>query len=536
MDAPSPSWRTRGLVSTALVLLVALVFGQTAGFDFVNYDDDVHVYENPRVLGGLTKDNIVWSFTIHGPGQWHPLNYLTHQAVVEWFGAQAGPHHVANVLIHALAAAAWFLALLALTGRGWSAAVTAALFAVHPLSVESVAWVCERRDVLCALFWALTLWAYAGFARHGGVCRWSLVTLAFAASLMSKPMAVTLPCVLLLLDAWPLTRSNAGKSWGSLLLEKVPWFAMSGVASSLTFLCQPQAVVSLQVIDFGARLLNALASYAIYLGKALVPSGLAAFYPHPAIVGGSGLGSLRVQALLAVPVLAGLSVLAWKSRKRAGFFTVGWCWYLGVLFPVIGLFQAGEQARGDRFAYLPLVGIFWALSCAVELAVQRGFIRQSRATVIATTVVLGLAVLAWRQTSHWQNGTTLFQRALDVTENNYVAHQNLGRLLQDQGREAQAVEHYRLAIAIAPRPEALNNWGVILGGQGQWDQAREYFQRAVSLRASYADGWYNLGAALELQSRPDPGAALQAYERALRHAPRDADTREAVARLRGARR
>ena len=452
--------RRRGIILAVLLALVTLgLYAQVSLFEFINFDDRDYIYNNENVLSGLTLENITWAFTLHGPGQWHPLTWLSHQLDCQLFGTDAGWHHTVNALFHIASAVLLFQLLVKITSAVAPSFLVAALFAWHPLSVESVAWVSERRDVLSTFFWILTLHAYLSYARHGGWRAYGWVVLLFACGLMSKPMVVTLPCALLLLDAWPLGRwkrcsqldpTIPQRSLGELVKEKIPLLAMSLVASLFTFLIQvqEQAVGSLVDYPLTSRIGNALVSYAGYLKKMVWPSDLAFYYPYP---DSQPVATIAISGLV---VLAITSLCIWQIRRRPHLL-VGWLWYLGTLVPVIGLMQVGGQAMADRYTYLPLIGIHIALAWSLHELIQwlrPGNQRRQRMLQYFSAAVLLLPciVVSYRQIGYWEVGISLYQRALVVTEDNSRAHGALAGDYYLLGEYDKSLHHFQETMRIDP--------------------------------------------------------------------------------------
>ena len=485
------------------------LYARTLGFEFVNFDDDAHVYENPYVQGGLTWENLKWDFGVHGPSQWHPLAWLSHQIDWELFGDHAGGHHGMNVAFHWAAALLLYLAMNKLLMRPHAAGFIAAMFALHPLNLESTAWVSERRNVLCGVFWMATLLAYAAYARHGGWKRYGLVTACVCCALMSKPLAVTLPCVLALLDYWPLNRPGIAfhssavqreqasevpvRSVSRLVAEKLPWFLMSAVASWLSYLCQEKihVVSDLTTVPWVLRLQNACVAYGLYLRRMFWPFDLAVFYPHPAWSHSNPQEALAVPTLIAALVLLLITaVVMWFYRTRPGLF-VGWFWFLGTLVPMIGLVQVGRQQLADRYAYVSMVGVGLML---VSLSWSPKWAR-TRSQLGAAMLMYLLAISVW-QLQWWENSRTLFSRALEVTDQNSWAHLNLGLALQNEGQKADAIRHYELALMIDPNYALAHyNLGIVWQDLGRLDSAVPYLQKAVELDPSSVTGWTRLGTA-----------------------------------------
>lgn len=510
-----------------LLSAVALIFGQTVGHEFVNYDDGQYVYENPRVAGGLTLRGAAWAFTTAHAANWHPLTWLTHMLDVRLFGLAAGGHHLSSVLIHAGAVVLLFLVLLRMTGAPLPSAFTAAVFAIHPLRAESVAWVSERKDVLSGIFFMLTLWAYADYARRPfSPFRYLAVAVLFALGLMSKPMLVTLPFVLVLLDYWPLGRlglpAAVGPAFPSsrrrVIVEKLPLLALAAGSCLVTFYAQGEAVAPIDLVPLSSRVANAVVSYAAYVGDLFYPVGLAVFYPHPG--GGLPIGKVVASAFF----VAGISACALLWRRRFPFLFVGWFWYMGMLIPVIGLVQVGSHAMADRYTYLPQIGlclsVAWGAARLVASSQKcRGVC--GAAAVLALLVLMGLA---WRQTAYWRDSETLWARALACTARNFVVHYNLGDALAERGKVDAAIDQYRWALDIRPTSvEANYNLGNCLAKKGQASAAITHYRKALEIKPDHAKAHNNLGIALERSGRT--GAAGAHYRRALEIDPDFADAR-----------
>jgi len=492
------------------VLLAAAVFvtySQVLHFDFVTFDDPEYVTANPHVQAGLSLAGVVWAFGSSAAGSWFPLAWLSHMLDCDLFGLDAGWHHFTNVCIHALSALLWFMVLKRITGARWRSAMAAFLFALHPLHVESVAWVCERKDVLSALFCALTLWAYAGYVARPGRGRYLLTLFLFCLGLMAKPMLVTLPVVLLLLDQWPFRR-------GLRILEKLPFFAASIAVSLVTYLVHRQAgaLASFEVVPLAARLENALVSYVVYIFKMLWPVNLAVFYPYSQ-------ASLVAPAVMAAIALAAVTVIVIRVFPRWPYLAVGWLWYLVTLVPVIGLVQAGAQARADRFTYIPMIGISIAVVWGVSEAL-RAWPRVRLA--LAAAVCAACLVLTWLQVGYWRDSVTLYRHAIDVTTDNYVARFNLASVLEARGRSAEALAQLRETVRIRPYfASAHAELGQLLAQQGQPAEALGELQAAVSLKPDSAEAHFRLGSVLGTLGRATDAAAE--FAEAIRLQPENAD-------------
>jgi lipoprotein NlpI len=489
----------------ALSLLVSGVYWQVGGHAFINFDDDIYVSENPIVLRGLTLEGVKWAFTTFHATNWHPLTWLSHMLDVELFGPSAGWHHGMNVLYHLLNTELLFLVLWRMTGGMWQSAFVAALFGVHPLHVESVAWIAERKDVLSTLFWILTMGAYLRYVRRPGIGRYLLVTAVFALGLMCKPMLVTLPFVLLLLDWWPLGRmapadSSVPPSWRRdvsmffrLVWEKIPLLGMSAISCAITYLAQAKggAVLQFDHLPFWPRISNAFVSYVLYLGKMVWPSSLAVYYPHPASIHANVPIWEVVGSIL---LLCGFSVMALRQGHRRPYLAVGWLWYVGTLVPVIGVVQVGTQALADRYTYVPLIGVFIAVAWGISELLTGWRFRQHALGVMGGTVVLALSVVSWSQVGYWRDTVTLFSRAVAITDRNWVFMFNLGTAYIKLGQYQQAIGYFREMLRIKPDyVGAWNNLGMCYDGLGQYQQAIGYFREALRIKPDFADAWNNLG-------------------------------------------
>jgi tetratricopeptide (TPR) repeat protein len=514
-----PVW----LMAALLVLVTMALYWPATRYDFVRLDDPEYVTENPHVQGGLSWEGVKWAFgNTEQAAYWAPLMWLSHLLAWQLFGSNAWGHHLINVLLHAANTALVFLVFRRMTGAAWRSLTLAALFGLHPLRVESVVWITERKDVLSTLFWMLTLWAYVKYVetaqvRNSKSSLWYGAALAmFVLGLMSKAMLVTVPCVLLLLDYWPLERFKPGSAW-RLVREKIPFFALAAAASVVTFMVQKHggAVASVEKLPLGARIGNALISYCRYLGKLFWPTDLAVFYPHP------GYWPWE-QVLLAGGLMAGISVLLFVKRRRYPFLLMGWLWFCGTLVPVIELVQAGEQAMADRFTYVPSLGVLiLAIWGAYELT------RRWRYQVIVLSVAGSAAIvlcigLTRQQLGYWKDNETLFRHALNVTENNCLAHKALGDALIKKGLIDEAISQYREAIRLKPGfAEAHYNLGTSLLTKGQIDEAINQFQEAILRNTEYADAYNNLGAALIKKGQIDE--AINQFQKAIRLKPGYAD-------------
>lgn len=509
------------LVCLALALLTLLVYWPSLDGEFLRYDEEAYVTKNPVVQQALNPEGIAWAFSLDPSTiYWHPLTWLSHMLDVQLFGLNPRGHHLGSVLLHTLSTLLLFLVLLRATGRFWPGAVVAVLFSLHPLHVESVCWIAERKDVLSGFFWMLTMGAYVLYVERPGAMRYVVVLVCFALGLMSKPMLVTMPFVLLLLDYWPLRRLSR-ENWPKLALEKLPFLVMAAAAGAMAFLVQRDlgAVSLLDELPLRIRLGNALVSYAGYLANTVWPVRLATFYPHP----GLDLETWRVVVGGAVVVAVSAFVI-WQRHRR--YLTVGWLWYLGTLVPVIGLVQAGDQSMADRFTYIPLIGLFIMIAWGVpDLLPEKvkGRSRQLALGVPTAVVFLALTLLTSNQIATWQNSIQLWQRALVVTEGNYFAHNNLGQAFNDAGRYEEAAEQYAAATVLNPAwPEGYSNLGIVLTELGRTDEAIAEFQ--IALDKKYAQtgglgdevtGVFHYGMSLALAEAERRSEAIEHLRKAL---------------------
>jgi tetratricopeptide (TPR) repeat protein len=516
---------SRGIL-VCLILIVAtlFVYGQVGTFEFVAFDDHDYVTDNNQVQAGLTPESITYAFTATRVSNWHPLTWLSHMLDCELFGLDGGRHHLINVLFHLANTLLLFFVLRRMSGAVWRSGFVAALFALHPLHVESVAWVSERKDVLSTFFWILTMWGYTRYVEDPGIKRYLLVLLFFALGLMAKPMLVTLPFVLLLMDYWPLgriemRRSDSGtklhpkSTFLRLLVEKTPLFVLAAASCIVTFLVQQGggALRSLHGLPLNARVANAFVSYLSYIGKMFWPYRLAFFYPHPGMAPGWQFASAGVMFIA-------ISLLAVRAVRRRPYFAVGWLWYVGTLVPVIGLVQVGRQAMADRYTYVPLIGLFIIVAWGVPELVARWCYRKVGLAVAVTALLSILAATTWVQVGYWQNSITLFERALEVTRNNYLAHNNLGVALFERGNTQEAVFHYQETLRIEPDyARAHSNLGLALSAQGKAEEAISHLSVALRLDPNNLDARNNFG--LALFEKGDVQQAIPHYREVLRVRP-----------------
>ncbi len=492
--------RRAGLGALLLVATLA-AFARLWSAGFVNYDDPTYVTDNPIVERGLTLDGIAWAFRSDVGATWHPLTWLSHMAVVSAGGLDPRWHHLANVLLHAASAVILFLALDDATCATWTSLFVAAVFALHPLHVESVAWVAERKDVLSTLFGFLALAVYVARVRRGRAPG-ALVTVLFACSLMAKPMLVTLPVLLLLLDWWPLRRiaeTTPRAELRALLREKLPLVVLAGASAIVAIITQaPTSTTSLATLPAGDRVAHALISYAAYVGRALWPAKLTVFYPYPRVVG-------RAAAAAAAAMILALTAGALAARRRAPYLLVGWLWFLVSLLPVIGVIQVGMQSRADRYTYVPLVGLTMLLAFGlVDLGRAAPRVLTPVIAMLGAATIAACAALTWQQTGYWHDDVALYEHALAVTTDNFIAHNNLGLALVRRGDRAAAAAHFEAAIrARAAYPEAHNNLGGVLYLEGRRTEAIAQFTEALRLRPDFTEARNNLRLA-ETAAAADP--------------------------------
>jgi tetratricopeptide (TPR) repeat protein len=506
-----------------LAVLVAFVFGQTANHDFVNYDDGDYVTKNAQVSRGLTFEGIFWAFTHVHSANWHPLTWISHMIDCQLYGLNAGGHHLTNVLLHAVNAILLFLLLRQMTRTLWPSALVAALFAIHPLRVESVAWVSERKDLLSGLFFLLTLMAYLRYARSPSRSRYVAVTVLFALGLMSKPMLVSLPIVLLLLDHWPLNRLDLfslqrpeeRKTLWQLLREKLPWLGLTVASCVITVIAQQGSIQPVSHISFPARIANATLSYVDYLRQMFWPADLAVLYPWDP--------SRLTPSVVAIAffVLLAVSVLAVVARRRRYLLT-GWLWYVVMLLPVIGIMHVGNQSHADRYTYLPQIGIYLMLVwAAVELCTRWRFLRVP-VTVVACLAVVGLVSFARAQAASWQDSESLWTHALGHTTDNIIAEGNMGLALHAKGKDAEAMQHFERSLIInRKQPQVLSSLGSFYLDLGRVDDSLAVLKEALTLEPRLQDAHYNLGNTyLEIGNAAQ---ALAHYQRALEIHPDDTE-------------
>ena len=484
-----------------LVLLNVFVYAAVRHFELVNWDDSTYITENPTVLGGLDWRSAWWALTTGHSPYWHPVTWLSHLLDVSLFGADAaayGAYHVTSLVLHIANTLLLFELLRRMTADVWRSAFVAAIFGVHPLHVESVAWIAERKDVLSTCFWLLTSLAYLRYVRRPSAGRYAAVVGVYALALMSKPMVVTLPVILLLLDVWPL-----GRFTRQAVLEKIPLLVLAAATSVATVIIQHRvgAMAALNALPWDIRIANATIGYVAYLWKTVWPTHLAAFYPLFTLT------PLRVAA--AALFLIGATGFALRERLKRPYLFVGWFWYVIAIAPVIGLLQAGEQGMADRFMYVPMIG----------LLIIAAWMAPPRLAPVGAVLIAVCAITARAQTAHWQNSIELWSHATRVTPESYIAHENLGQALREIGQLDAAKASYERALVFAP-PRSPgyaavihNSIGMVLTRQGRIDEARQAFSRAVEINGGFAEAQTNLGNALASEGRTTE--AIPHYERAI---------------------
>ena len=519
------------IVVTGLTILVAAIYYQTVGFGFINLDDNLYVYDNQFVGSALNWNSVKWAFTAFYSANWHPITWLSLMLDVQLFGLNPRAHHAVNIIFHLLNSILTFVVFRRLTGRFWASAIVAALFAVHPAHVESVAWIAERKDVLSTMFWLLTMFAYIRFAKEvakenianaeigtkaeieteGDPSEVStspllaispsylLVIALFALGLMAKPMLVTLPFVLLLMDYWPLERLKSLKDLPALLIEKIPFFVLSAISAYLTILAQRSAgaVETLDYLPIDTRLLNSLVSYAKYIVTLFYPANLAVLYPYDRNFPAWQIGG-------AIVLLVGITALClWQIRSRK-YLLMGWLWFLGTLVPVIGIVQVGSQPLADRYVYIPYFGLFIMLVWGIGDIFEKFKLKTSAFAAFFAIIVIVLSFLSFRQVSHWRNNEILYRHALAVTKDNFLISHNLCYTLTLASRLDEAEPYCRASIEIKPNYyEAYNTLGILQVKRGQYAEAEQNFKEVILNKPNYSLVYANLALALALDKRPE---------------------------------
>jgi len=534
----SQSGETNGslkfIICIFLVISTLVVYWQVKDHEFVNYDDNVYITNNLNVQAGLTRESVYWAFTTSHFANWHPVTWLSHMFDYELYGDRPKGHHLTSLFFHIANALILFIVLSRMTGAVWQCGLVAAMFALHPLNVESVAWVAERKNVLGALFWLLTMWSYVRYVEKPSLKRYGLIILFLSLGLMSKAILVTLPFVLLLLDYWPLGRLKLSRhnetvvsgqtenqtTISRLLWEKTPLLLLVVGSSITTLVAARSEFQSLDAYPLKVRFVNALVSYILYLQKTIYPMELSAFYPHP----GNALPVLK--GVVCAIILVGITMMALRLLRQVPYLAIGWFWYLGTLAPVNGIIVPGSFAMADRYAYVSLIGIFIVIAWGVPELISKWRCKEKVLSISAGVVILVLIVVAWVQVGHWKNSITLFKHAISVTENQYpsfaLAYDNLGYAFELKGDIGAAITHYKTAIKINPgENRGYNNIGRILSGISRFEEAKIYYKAAIAhyktaieINPNDASAYTNLGYFFEKTG--NIGAAITHYKTAIK--------------------
>ncbi len=532
-------------IALALIGATVAIYAQSFRFGSVGFDDPEHLAGSIHLENGLSVEGLKWAFTAPALSNYIPLTLASHMLDRSLFGGDLGKHHLMNVALHALSSVLLFGALVSMTGARWRSAAVAVLFAVHPLNVESVAWISERKNTLSTVFWMLCMWAYVGYAKKPGATRYLGVALLLALGLLAKPMLVTLPLALLLLDYWPLDRIRWKKSTaavrpstfpvrsiGWVIAEKLPLLAISAAASVATYRAQSRGFVATEALTTVERLANAVVAYARYLGKIVWPSGLTIHYPHPYLpeLGGTPLEAWQIAG--AVVLLLGTTVLS-IAAVRERYLAVGWLWFVGTLVPTIGVVQVGHQALADRYTYVPAIGLFLAVTWAAAERIERLRVSHpgsARAMLaVAAAGIAALAVTAWHQTGYWRDSISLFEHTLAVIPKNPKVSYDLANEYRARGDLDAAIRNYRLALETDPDSlRALANLGGALNSNGEYDAAIDTCKLALALDPRFAHAYNNLGVALQLKGERD--SALASFRRAIELDPQQPDAHSNLAK------
>jgi len=510
----------------SILFAILAVYYQVYQFDFVYYDDHIYVTDNIHLHSGFSKKSVFWALTSDEAGFWHPLTWFSLILDYELYGLNPGGYHGTNLLLHMANTVLLFVVLWTMTVSRWRSCFVTALFALHPLHVEPVAWIADRKDLLSTFFWMLTLWAYVSYVRRPGMSRYALVFIFFTLGLMSKPMLVTLPFVLLLIDFWPLQRvagiaQQEGKvssiiypsPFFRLLLEKMPFLILAIMISIITILAEGKAgaLKPLDLYPLDVRVTNALVSYVAYMGKTVWPTNLAVYYPHP------GMSPLW-QIIFSAGILLIITGLCFMSRKRLPYLIVGWLWFLGTLVPVIGLVQIGSHAMADRYTYIPLIGLFIMFAWGMHEIMNRLHWNKIFCSTSMAALVLILASVSWIQVQYWQNATTLFRHAVAVTKNSFLGHNNLGAALARKGQIAEAVYHYQEALKVKPDyAEAYFNMGSALAHLCRYGEAIWWYEKALQYNPLFVEAYNNKGIACAQTGKITE--AIACFQTALRLKP-----------------
>ncbi len=513
------------IVVIVLIVITLAVFWRTGENDFINYDDSDYVYENSHVKTGLNLDNIRWALTTTHAANWHPITWLSHMADCQIYGLNTKGHHLTSVTLHILNSVLLFLILRRMTGAFWNSVFVSFLFALHPLHVESVAWIAERKDVLSTFFFMLTLMAYNRYVMQPGLRRYLLVFITFAMGLMTKPMLVTLPFVLVLLDYWPLRRNLNNNSVSTsdntshklsslrLIIEKIPFMVLSIASCIVTLYVQNagDAVSDLQSVRFILRIENAILAYSWYIEKTIIPLNLTVFYPFT-----SNMAMWKI--IVATLLLGGISLIVYLKKNSSPFLVLGWLWFVCTLVPVIGLVKVGSQAMADRYSYIPIIGLFIMMTWSISQIILHFRCNKIIVTCTAVVVLMILSVLSWQQTCYWKNSITLYEHTLKYTHDNHIAHNNMGAALETEGKLKEATNHYGEAIRIKPYiTKYHDNLGFILMRQGKFEESVVQFLETLKREPNNAMAHYNVGLSLAKLTRLDE--AENQYNMALKLEP-----------------
>jgi cytochrome c-type biogenesis protein CcmH/NrfG len=513
------------LVCLILVIATLTVYGPVRNYGFINYDDPWYVTDNKYVKHGLSATGFVWAFSFKDKenSHWHPLTWLSHMLDCQLYGLNPGAHHSTNLLFHMASSVLLFLSFHRMTGALWPSALTAALFALHPINVDSVVWIAERKNVLSTFFWMLALLTYARYCERPSASRYAQIVIVFVCGLLAKPMVVTLPFVLLLLDFWPLKRLSHSKTDPkttlffhsrpvALVIEKIPLFILMSLSiyiSSMAF-AGTGNMWTMEAVPLKLRIANALVSYWAYIGKMVWPANLTIHYPYPTIVP-------LWQSVSALLLLIFISILIIKGVRRYPFLFVGWFWYLGTLVPALGLVQVGLwPAMADRFAYVPLIGLFLMVTWTISALISALRPNAAWPAVLATILLLSAPIIVTRlQLRYWTNSETLFRHALSVNGNNFMAHAKLGEALVEQGKLTEAITHYYKVLEIFPQSKiSLNNLGNALVQKDRYEEAIKLYKKVLSIDPHFKEVQFNLGNTLAIQGKLD--AAIVCFAAALR--------------------
>jgi tetratricopeptide (TPR) repeat protein len=515
------------IICLFLIVTTLAVYWQTLDNDFVNYDDDEYVTENTHVNKGVTFDGLTWAITSSYASNWHPLTWVSHMIDCQLYGLNPRGHHLTSLLFHVANTLLLLLILVRMTGTLWQSSFVAALFALHPLHVESVAWVAERKDVLSTFFMMLAVWAYILYVKKGKVMRYLLVVLFFVLGLMSKPMLITLPFILLMLDFWPLGRlglirdtrnvvtgqlTDERSNIFRLLWEKVPFFTLAVGSSVVTFIVQEGAMKTLKTYSLQTRIINAFVAYTEYIVDMIWPVELVLLYPHP----GNSLPLWK--GVVAGLALVLITILVIRKARKIPYLAVGWLWYVVTLIPVIGIVQVGSQAMADRYTYVTMIGLFIIIAWGANDLLSKWLHRKICLGTLAAIILPVLIVLTWKQVQYWENSITLYKHTLKHTSNNYVIHNNQGIALREQGRTEEAIKHYLQALRSNPDyARAYYNLSNAYAEQGKYKKVIEACKQAIRINPDYADAHYNLGVAYGESGKYEE--AIEAFKQVIRIDP-----------------